>query len=177
MVTLEEFRQRLEEATARTPPGEHTKRIDPLKHIYSHNISCLSTYLTNDEPILISTNTTLDCFLFVFKNIFSPEMLKVFNKIDFENIERRFISEGLLELHNAWSDNDRIVVYFDNNVPVHCGKTDKKTIISKWGKGHVWRHELWHVPLSYGNTVKFSNGQLNESAFWRAVKRCQYCSI
>ena len=86
--------------------------------------------------------------LFVFENIFSPKMLKVFNEIDFENIEIRLISEGLLELHNAWSDNDRIVVYFNNNIPVHCGKTDKKTINSKWGKGNVWRHELWEVPLS-----------------------------
>jgi len=177
MVTLEEFRQKLEEATDRTHPREHAKHVDGLKDIYPHNISCLSNPLINDKLIPIIINSTVDCFLFVFKNIFSPEMLKVFNEMDFEKIEIRLISEGLLELHNAWSDNDRIVVYFNKNVPVHFGKIDNETIISKWGKGNVWRHELWQVPLSYGDTVKFSNGQVNEPVFWNVVKRPQYCSV
>ena len=102
-------------------------------------------------------------------------MLKAFKKVldifemHYKNIGIRLISEGILELHNSWKDDDHVVVYFNNSIPVHFGKIDKRAIISKWGVVHVWMHGLWEVPLSYGNTVKFSDGQVDETVFWKVI--------
>ena len=175
MVTIEEFRQKLEEATNKTHPREHAQLVDSLKDIYPHSIRCLSSPLTNDRYAPKVINTIEDCFLYVFKDIFSHKMLKAFKKVldifemHYKDIGIRLISEGILELHNSWKDDDHVVVYFNNSIPVHFGKIDKRAIISKWGVVHVWMHGLWEVPLSYGNTVKFSDGQVNETVFWKVI--------
>ena len=48
-----------------------------------------------------------------------------------------------------------VVLYFSNDRVRHAGIviTPAERIRSKWGPAEVHEHELWEVPLSYGNTA------------------------
>jgi hypothetical protein len=46
------------------------------------------------------------------------------------------------------------VLYVGSQVE-HAGKVAGGGIESKWGKGHLWRHGVFEVPLRYGDTAKF----------------------
>lgn len=49
-----------------------------------------------------------------------------------------------------------IVVYFNYKIPKHYGIVEEKSMIrSKWGVGHVFRHEAFAVPTNNGNEVRF----------------------
>jgi hypothetical protein len=38
-------------------------------------------------------------------------------------------------------------------------------VVSKWGIGHLYEHEIFEVPESYGSTVRFFRGLSYEEAF------------
>lgn len=39
---------------------------------------------------------------------------------------------------------------------MHAGLAlDEQRVISKWGRGHLYEHELWEVPESYGICIRF----------------------
>lgn len=53
---------------------------------------------------------------------------------------------------SARSDGD-LVIYFRGGRPAHAGKADADRVVSKWGVGLMWRHPVFEVPSSYGETV------------------------
>lgn len=49
-----------------------------------------------------------------------------------------------------------IIIYFDNNGPVHAGKIISDRIISKWNlEGHLWEHGEEEVPVKFGSDRKY----------------------
>lgn len=46
------------------------------------------------------------------------------------------------------------VLYSSSRIE-HAGKVVENAIESKWGKGHLWRHGVFEIPQSYGDTVRF----------------------
>lgn len=49
-----------------------------------------------------------------------------------------------------------LVLYRDTECFTHAGVVQPKSIISKWGiSGHVWIHDLWDVPVIYGDAMDF----------------------
>jgi hypothetical protein len=50
-----------------------------------------------------------------------------------------------------------LVIYFRDGLPQHAGKLEGQKVISKWGAGatHVWQHDLWDVPVEYGEKARF----------------------
>ena len=48
-----------------------------------------------------------------------------------------------------------LVLYRDTQCFTHAGVVQAKSIISKWGVGHLWVHGLWEVPASYGDAMDF----------------------
>lgn len=166
MIDINEFRQKLEKAV-RGFPKKHIGRIDKLKDCYPHNISLHSNPNCFDKD---------DCFLYVFKNILPKELDQIFSDLvtkknrHFEDVCLDLISEGFLPLNDEQRESDIIVVYFAGNVPKHFGRIEGNRIISKWSnKGYAWKHRLFEVPLSYGDTVKFSNGKIDQNVFRRVI--------
>lgn len=163
---ISEFRHRLDEATQGFP-RKHIERIAALKNLYPHNI------ILHSNPNFLDSD---DCFLYAFKNIIPNDLQKEFvdvvleNADQFEAICQRLVSEGFIALHDEQNISDRIVVYFDGTVAEHFGKIEKDEIISKWGKGYAWKHDLFEIPLSYGNTVKFSNGEIDIDVFRKVIE-------
>lgn len=68
------------------------------------------------------------------------------------------LNKKFLSLHEECNNNDRVVVYFNGSEVTHFGLIDGEKIKSKWGSGLIWEHMLFEVPVTYGNTVKFSDG-------------------
>jgi hypothetical protein len=166
MIKLSQFRRILETATEKIP-RDHPKLVESLRQSYPHCIELVS------KPWII--NTREDCFLFAFKDGFPADLLHAFEHlIDcqphlYEQVSNKLISEGLLKLHDGKREGDKAVVYFDGNKPKHFGIIDQDKVISKWGKVHVWRHPLYEIPLSYGETVKYSDGQIDEDVLLRVI--------
>lgn len=48
-----------------------------------------------------------------------------------------------------------LVIYYDNNRPVHYGIYIDNLIESKWGWDVVHRHPYFDVPIRYGNQIRF----------------------
>lgn len=67
-------------------------------------------------------------------------------------------------MHTSRKANDEVVVYFKDGVPTHFGKLKNDLVISKWGIGLIWKHKLFEMPLSYGDTAKYSDGNIDIAA-------------
>jgi hypothetical protein len=52
------------------------------------------------------------------------------------------------------TDGD-LVLYFDKQIPTHAGRFKESQVVSKWGKGHVYKHGFLEVPESYGSEIRF----------------------
>ncbi|MFC1824881.1 hypothetical protein ACFL9T_19405 [Thermodesulfobacteriota bacterium] len=163
---LNEFRQKLEEATQQGFPGRHPERIAALKTDYPHHIE------VQGNPNFISND---DCFLYVFKGQIPPDILKPFEHLIeeipdlFEEIGHKLISKGFLSLHDERRPDDRIVIYFDGEIAKHFGRIDNDKIVSKWGKGLTWKHDLFEIPLSYGDRVKYSDGEIDSGVLKETI--------
>lgn len=63
---------------------------------------------------------------------------------------------GYEEIHREDLQLNDIVFYFEKNGPTHVGFwKGNNTIESKWGIHPVFQHEVWTVPLIYGDSVRF----------------------
>ncbi|MBZ5532394.1 MAG: hypothetical protein LAO20_13265 [Acidobacteriia bacterium] len=60
-----------------------------------------------------------------------------------------------------------IVLYFNEEERFkHAGLLGANgRVVSKWGIGHLYQHELFEVPESYGTTVRFFKGLSYDDAF------------
>ena len=145
------LRSKISELTANTIPTKHNNFIEGLKSQFNHSIVLIS------NPNII--DTTEDCFLYVMKNILEKDdYRKLKERVQKINNFNDSINKGFLSLHEEFDNDDRVVVYFDRNGVTHFGLIDGEKVKSKWGSGLIWGHSLFEVPITYGNTVKFSDG-------------------
>jgi hypothetical protein len=62
----------------------------------------------------------------------------------------------LREVEEAAAHAGCVVIYFENGLPEHAGIVQQHGfVVSKWGKGHLYRHRLFEVPSIYGDNVRF----------------------
>lgn len=68
---------------------------------------------------------------------------------------QRLIDRGTIErLRRAQAD--ALVVYRSNGVVTHIGQAAfSDRVQHKWGVGHIYRHDLFEVPLQYGDDLEF----------------------
>lgn len=86
-------------------------------------------------------------------------MLRILRQFDFVYPGSEFVGSlirrGLLRRVAVQPVDLDIVLYFEAHTPRHAGNVEGDAVISKWGLGHVWRHRLSEVPLSYGDRAEF----------------------
>lgn len=162
-----EFRKQLDNISS-SLPTQQPNTIRQLNSLCSHSISLESNqYFINAKE---------DCFRYIFKNIIPKHIWAAIeqkhqkNDFNSENFISSLISRGLLVLHAEQREDDKIVVYFEGDKVKHFGRIDNDKIISKWGNYHVWRHKRWEIPLSYGNSIKYSTGSINLDILETALK-------
>ncbi len=157
---INDFRKALEKATQGIP-RKHPEAIKSLFREYPHSITL------ECNPNMMDTKS--DCFTYAFKEKIPQNIIDKIYSQEGErsnnNEDDRFqelLDNGFISFHDTQKDDDDTILYFENNVVKHFGKIEGDKIISKWGgKGHIWKHAVFEVPFSYGNTVKYSNGQVD----------------
>jgi len=170
-MALDELRKKLEEATTGIPT-KHPERIAALKKIYPHEVA------VQGNPNWIDTRT--DCFMYVFRDRIAADFVGTFESLVednpdlFEKIGERLVLEGFISLHEDRSPDDQVVVYFHQKHIKHFGKLVEDRVISKWGRGLIWKHRVFEVPISYGTQVKYSEGQINEMVLRKTIADFQH---
>lgn len=72
----------------------------------------------------------------------------------------------LAEVTQAEAQDGDLVFYFHEGDFKHAGVwRSNGRVLSKWGVGHLYDHELFEVPMSYGTDVRFYNRLPYEDAF------------
>ena len=79
---------------------------------------------------------------------------RVFAGADFA---RWLIEQGTLaDVSQAEAQDGDLVFYFSEGTFKHVGLwRPNGRVLSKWGVGHLFDHELFEVPMSYGSEVRF----------------------
>lgn len=74
-----------------------------------------------------------------------------------EEFAHWLIGRGLLvELSRADARDGDLVIYFSEDTFKHVGLWRPNCrVLSKWGVGHLYYHELFEVPMSYGTDARF----------------------
>lgn len=97
-----------------------------------------------------------NCFMYALNVSQSEEVKNALQLNEDSSFGTKFI-HGLINNRILLPNKSgTVVIYFKHNKPVHAGKFSHiyKRVISKWGKGHLWEHDIFEVPYLYGNLLK-----------------------
>ena len=102
------------------------------------------------------------CAVYAFELVENPTYVKIATSgnqlicADAKFIKYVLENNFLTKLANTSQESADFVIYFENNEFKHIGKVHSDNrIISKWGTGLLWEHEIWEVPADYGNEKRF----------------------
>lgn len=158
-----EFRKRLSDITETIDVEQHEEFVVKLYATQPHSI-----ILKLRKPGKNRSNYNCYTFAFnltdspVYEKIASTPPYKVFADSEFCNF---LLKKGSLKEKKLDDKKDGdIIIYFDENVPKHAGKIYSDRIISKWGTGHLWEHDINEVPISYGNDCRIFAAITEDSA-------------
>jgi len=61
----------------------------------------------------------------------------------------------ITEISSMSSSERKMVFYFADNRFKHAALFKKgHRLVSKWGRGHLYEHEVWEVPKTYGGSIR-----------------------
>ncbi len=154
---IDKLRSELQAITQKHPTV-HPLLVDELKKRYPHSISIVCD--SQGQPLRVLAS----CYEHAFE-LTQFEGYEDISLCDYQEGLDRFIAnsvfvrhlmeQGILREHSVPLEG-ALVLYFDNDKPVHAGLMKSASrVSSKWGSGHLWEHELWEVPSSYGDDVRF----------------------
>ena len=149
---------------------EQLSKIENLK-----NEGCPHSIVLHTEAVIGKPETfRFNCYMFALNLLGVKEMENIASKNAdiYPNSEyvRFLINNNILKKSKMDSG---VIVYFDNNSPTHAGKINKGRVLSKWGLCHTWEHNVFEVPMSYGDKVEIFNEintQESTEAFMKFAK-------
>lgn len=63
------------------------------------------------------------------------------------------LEKNKLILSSETMSDAQIIIYYEINngieKHIHSGRIRKQEVVSKWGRGHIWKHKPEHVPVIY----------------------------
>ncbi len=147
------LRERLQDLTKNAAVEEHPQMLVSLRNEIPHSIRVM------DSEFPIDSYT---CFPYVFDLIGEPDYIEI-SKLGIGRVfaNSEFVAylldtNSLYEIKPEDINSNDIVLYFDQGKPTHAGRiVANKRVISKWGTGHLYEHDLLDIPESYGNEVRF----------------------
>lgn len=137
------LRARLQEITDSGQEWPH--KIAALHSEYAHSIRVVCPALPGKY----------NCFAFALGLHESKKYLLVAQKSKpnvFANsaFVSYLISEKILRPIDCTAPGQKVIIYCVDGVPKHAGIISKQRVISKWGPGQFFEHEIFEVPLKYG---------------------------
>jgi hypothetical protein len=101
-----------------------------------------------------------NCFTYAFELVDSVAYEIVRKQLHCIGTDAQFVTyllskHWLRELSFEKSTDLDIVLYSNAQGPQHAGKLLAGRVISKWGRGLLWDHQIVEVPIIYGDVVQF----------------------
>lgn len=127
------------------------EEINKLKEDFPHNIKLIDA--------MDSSRINYNCYAHTFDLVDSDEYLNwTLRKNDI--YPNSLFCNYLYSNHLKRKNQKEIVkgdyiIYFNKGIPSHTGKIKNQQILSKWGTGHLWLHDIYEVPSSFGNDIEF----------------------
>ncbi|MCK4829720.1 hypothetical protein KA005_79080, partial [bacterium] len=159
-------------------PEKVNRILGPLKRKHQHSIELIH-YFSPSGPSL-QAGGLYNCYRHALNVHHSNEIDQVEKTagktLKFSSVFiKHLIQKGILSEIQAEEAKDKdIVVYINIVEPQHAGKIDGQKIISKWGMtGALWKHDIFEVPISYGNDIKYYSDILAEKItqeFFKYIK-------
>lgn len=130
---------------------EQIKEIENLK-----NKDLPHSILLHSEAVIGKPETyQFNCYIFALNLLGAKEVENIASKNAdiYPNSEyiKFLINNNILQKNDIDSG---VIIYFNNDSPLHAGKIKNGRVVSKWGLCHTWEHEIFEVPMSYGNKVE-----------------------
>jgi len=142
-----------------SPISEHIKLIEALKTEDNHKITKV------DNPWnrpLKNYTCAMDAFYLVDDSLY--ESIATYPKFSSTFAGSEFVhflldKKKLQEVHLADIQEGDFIIYFHNDKFTHIGRViSNNRLQSKWGTGEIYQHDVWEVPISYGDKVRYFRG-------------------
>ncbi len=157
------LRRRLRDMIAVSDAYRHPSLLRRLSRIHRNSIRPLPS----SHPIYRYT-----CLMHVFSFAEHPDYIaiaqhgqgRVYAGADFAHW---LIARGLLmPLRSDDAQAGDLVFYFEDGQFKHAGMiTGDGRVVSKWGSGQLYEHDLYEVPDSYGDDVRYFASLSCDAAF------------
>lgn len=163
---MNDLRARLSYITENGDPDGHPRLIEQLRQTHPHSIE------VTESPAPIDRYTcAVHAFHLVedeeYEAIVMASPRYVFASPGFV---QRLISRGTL-VRVGQLQAGAVVVYRSEGVVKHIGRVlSPDRVESKWGIGHLYKHGLYEVPLSYGDAIEFFHGIDRDTALDELVE-------
>lgn len=155
------LREHLQEMTQIQDVSQHPAILEKLSKDYANSIDVLnSPYPLNCYTCLMHV-----CQFIENENYAICAMRDVYAGSDFAHwlINR----EGFSEKPLADAAPGDFIFYFHNGEFKHAGiLSDKEQVISKWGIGQLYQHNIWELPSSYGNEIRIFTPLSENEAYY-----------
>lgn len=156
------LRRKLWEMTETMPPEEHPARIEALRAEHDHSI------------IIIKREYPIDgytCGVHAFHLVEDPTYIEVAKcRLGHTFAGAEFITfllrNNLLTPRKIPPAPGDLILYFDEGTFRHVGRMRTETrVLSEWGMGYLYEHDVWDVPLQYGQDVQYFVGADDDASF------------
>jgi len=130
---LSELRQELEQIPGLRNLKDQKEKIKDLSSKFDHTI--IAKY---SDDVISEEFGSYNCFAYALNLVSSEGYLEIastFPRDIFANpefIEFLLNNKKLLKIDVGIDINERIIIYFKNQKPVHAGKVSHKRVTSKW---------------------------------------------
>jgi hypothetical protein len=144
------LRRALQTITDKSPLTIHVAKIAAFMGVHSHSITLIEKANSNSHGF--------NCFMYALGIRELPsalvELAKTHDIFPDSCFIAHLVATRLVENSKLPRDGD-IAIYFQPPNPKHAGIFQSGLIASKWGRGHLWQHNVLEVPASYGKRVRF----------------------
>ncbi len=134
---------------------EHAQEFEALRKRLPHAISLFE----KEFPI------PHNCFQYAFGIAQSDVIHRMLTQDRFRQTNRKphtdvkvgteFVAKMIAAGMLVANPNGKIILYFDDKgEPKHAGIALGQRVISKWGSGYAWNHDVWEVPATYGTRAE-----------------------
>lgn len=117
--------------------------LSDLKNLHMHSVNAV------DSRCLFHEWGTYNCFEYALRLTDSSDYVKIKKQNVFANSE--FVQSLIINNLIFKTQENGIIIYFnDEQIPTHAGIMQNHRVLSKWGTGLVFDHEIFEAPFSYG---------------------------
>lgn len=136
-----DFRQTLHEITL-SHPSAHPRLMH--ERAANHSIRLLS--VEGDD-------LRYNCVMFALDGVGNQQYLDLLYQLPNDvHADTRFLKYLIEQGHLILSPDGNLIIYFANEHITHIGKINAvERIVSKWGRGHLYEHAIFEVPIEYGD--------------------------